>query len=398
MKEQRFPPVSGVITGMSSDREDVQAVIGSILTTEQNGLSLQRLDGEYRSIVGCQIPFRELGHASLTAFLKSIPDVVTLHRHLDGSVTVYGAHNAATAHIARLVAQQKPSKNCGAGPMRARKTQHAQRPCHWQVHPYHKNFQVGANSPRAGAPKGDPKASARAPLRELPRNFQNRGNPPSANRPAGNQGFGPGRGHPFATSSEQGFGFRRPELRAWTSFLASTGLPAGKVPVYADLLLRQGVHPGGLWLFTAEDIRRLGIVDHRDVRLLQERAHAVRTLHGPAAAGNSFYETPRQVHNDRWQGSGHLGNINHWPKHCDQRSEREPRVGGGQPAVSDPATEAFPHLKDEAWFSGHSSEPDLYGGTSVGEGETRMALLNMAAWHLAQSSLLMGLFDGAKKS
>ncbi|XP_077560363.1 uncharacterized protein LOC144175150 isoform X2 [Haemaphysalis longicornis] len=392
---------------MSTDRDDVEAVIGSILATEREGLSLQRLDGEYRSIVGYQIPFGRLGHTSLTAFLKSIPNVVALHRHLDGTVTAYGAHNAATAHVTKLVAQQKPSKNRrGAGPMRGRQSQHAQRPCHWQVHPYRKtgqqnrnnwnaqgaqrtNYQVGANNPPALAPKGGPKASARAPLRELPSNFQIQGNPLSTNTPARHQGFQPCPGRPFATSSEQELGIQRPDLRTWLTFLAGTGLAAFKVPIYAEMLLRQGVDPGCLWLFTAQDIRRMGIVDAQDVRLLQDRAHAVRTVLGPAAADNPLGDPPCGAPSERWQGNVHVGNVNQWPEQPNQRSEREPGVVGGRPAAFDPTSEAFARFEDQARPAGHSSAPDLCGGTSVSEGEARLAVLNMAAWHLAQSSFLM---------
>lgn len=321
---------------MSADRDDVEAVLGSILATEQNGLSLRRLDEEYRSIVGCQIPFRELGHVSLTAFLKSISNVVAIHRHLDGNVTVYGAHNAATAHITKMVAQQKPSKNRRPGPMRGRQSQDAQRPCHWQVHPYRKtgqqnrqnwnargaqSTQVGANNPRAAAPRGGPMAPARVPLLELPSNSQNHSL--RTNRPACKQWFQQCPGQPFATSLEQGSGgsagFHRPEMRTWTLFLAGTGVAAHKVPAYAEVLHRHGVDPGGLWLFTAQDIRRMGIVDHHDVRLLQERAHAVRTVLGPAIAGNSLYDPSHRAANERWQHNNNFGNINHWPKHHDQR-------------------------------------------------------------------------------
>lgn len=127
---------------MSPTRDDVGAILGSILAAEKDGLSLKLLNVEYRSIVGEWIPFKEFDYLSLAAFLGGMPEVVTLRRAPNGNVVAHATHNAATAHIAKLVAQQKPGKSRGLGPIRLR-SQHTQRPCHWKVHPYHKSWTNG---------------------------------------------------------------------------------------------------------------------------------------------------------------------------------------------------------------------------------------------------------------
>ncbi|XP_077560380.1 uncharacterized protein LOC144175156 isoform X13 [Haemaphysalis longicornis] len=143
---------------MSPTRDDVGTILSSILAIEKDGLSLKQLNVEYKSIVGEWIPFKDFDHSSLAAFLEGMPGVVTLRRAPNGDVVAHAARNAATAHITKMVAQQKPAKSRGPGPIRLR-SQHIQRPCHWKVHPYHKNQQLQSSGSRSIAKFPNPSST-----------------------------------------------------------------------------------------------------------------------------------------------------------------------------------------------------------------------------------------------
>ncbi|KAL1431286.1 hypothetical protein MTO96_014310 [Rhipicephalus appendiculatus] len=116
---------------MAADRDEVETILSSILASQKDGLPLQSLDDEYRANVGTSIPYQELGYDTLVELLESVPQVVSLQRAPDGEIVARAAYNALTAHVTKMVAEQKP------GPVRARR-QLIQGPFHRNAHPYQK--------------------------------------------------------------------------------------------------------------------------------------------------------------------------------------------------------------------------------------------------------------------
>ena len=77
------------------------------------------LSGEYREFNGEGIPFRKIGYSSLEDFLEQNPHMCRIHRKPDGWY-LYGVATQETAHIVRLVSQQR-SKRPKARPKPARR-------------------------------------------------------------------------------------------------------------------------------------------------------------------------------------------------------------------------------------------------------------------------------------
>uniref|UniRef100_A0A4W5KJD9 Tudor domain containing 7 a n=1 Tax=Hucho hucho TaxID=62062 RepID=A0A4W5KJD9_9TELE len=84
-------------------------MLRAVLQANKNGVSITRLQGEYRSLTGEFIPDRKLGYPSLECFLRSIPSVVRMENRM-GEIMCFAAVCQETAHIAQLVARQKSSK------------------------------------------------------------------------------------------------------------------------------------------------------------------------------------------------------------------------------------------------------------------------------------------------
>ncbi|XP_049521649.1 uncharacterized protein LOC119450181 [Dermacentor silvarum] len=272
---------------MATDRDEVETILSSILASEKDGLTLRRLDDEYRATVGTCIPFEEFGHDTLAEFLESMPEVVSLQRGFNKDIIAHAAYNAVTAHVTKMVAEQK------SGPVRVHK-QHVQRPCHRNVHPYRKQLWASKNS------------SARdtynfQPLMELPGNVEQfrssqYSNRPGANRKrrsmkfpmAGNFVYGNGRGS--SSSSERNVaaddlqtqrtkGWCTANMMAWMSFLKAAGIVRKMAVAYSRLLMLHGVNPSSMWLCTGQDIFQMGISNFRDIHLIQEHAHQLHALH-----------------------------------------------------------------------------------------------------------------------
>jgi len=60
-------------------------------------------------VLGCEIPYKKLGHSSLDDFLKSIPDIAK-SSVINGIMMVQAVPNKESAHILKLVQGQKKSK------------------------------------------------------------------------------------------------------------------------------------------------------------------------------------------------------------------------------------------------------------------------------------------------
>ncbi|XP_056441347.1 tudor domain-containing protein 7A-like [Gadus chalcogrammus] len=94
------------------DGESIKKMLRSVLLSSKEGVSIGRLQTEYRSLCGELIPHSKLGHHSLEDFLRSIPSVVRLE-HRMGEMRCFAAICKETRHIAEMVARQKSSKKPG---------------------------------------------------------------------------------------------------------------------------------------------------------------------------------------------------------------------------------------------------------------------------------------------
>ncbi|XP_065405993.1 tudor domain-containing protein 7 isoform X3 [Chrysemys picta bellii] len=88
----------------------VAKMLRAVLQSNKNGIPLPRLQGEYKSLTGDWIPFKQLGHATLEEYLKTVPGVVKIEINKMGEITCHGVACAETVRIAQLVACQRSSK------------------------------------------------------------------------------------------------------------------------------------------------------------------------------------------------------------------------------------------------------------------------------------------------
>ncbi|XP_072319544.1 tudor domain-containing protein 7A [Eucyclogobius newberryi] len=95
-----------------ADSESIKKMLRSVLQSSKNGVSITKVQAEYRSLCGETIPLKQLGFSSLEDYIRSIPSVVRLESHR-GSLVCFAAVCKETAHIAELVARQKNSKKAG---------------------------------------------------------------------------------------------------------------------------------------------------------------------------------------------------------------------------------------------------------------------------------------------
>uniref|UniRef100_A0A8C0JER7 Tudor domain-containing protein 7 n=1 Tax=Chelonoidis abingdonii TaxID=106734 RepID=A0A8C0JER7_CHEAB len=88
----------------------VAKMLRAVLQSNKNGIPLPRLQGEYKSLTGDWIPFKQLGHSTLEEYLKTVPGVVRIEINKMGEITCHGVACAETVRIAQLVACQRSSK------------------------------------------------------------------------------------------------------------------------------------------------------------------------------------------------------------------------------------------------------------------------------------------------
>ncbi|XP_004645269.1 tudor domain-containing protein 7 [Octodon degus] len=88
----------------------VSKMLRAVLQSHKNGIALPRLQGEYRSLTGDWIPFKQLGYSTLEDYLRSVPAVVRIDTSRSGEITCYAVACTETARIAQLVACQRSSK------------------------------------------------------------------------------------------------------------------------------------------------------------------------------------------------------------------------------------------------------------------------------------------------
>ncbi|KAG7497216.1 hypothetical protein JOB18_033607 [Solea senegalensis] len=96
-----------------ADRELVKRMLWAILLANKGGVSLSRLQSEYKELAGEQIPHKQLGHSHLDSLLASMPAVVRMERNRSGEVVYLASGANEKAHIAKVVARQRTSKKTG---------------------------------------------------------------------------------------------------------------------------------------------------------------------------------------------------------------------------------------------------------------------------------------------
>uniref|UniRef100_A0A8C9W6L9 Tudor domain containing 7 a n=1 Tax=Scleropages formosus TaxID=113540 RepID=A0A8C9W6L9_SCLFO len=96
-----------------TDPELVKKMLRAVLQASKSGVSLSRLQAEYKSLTGEFIPHKQLGHSSLDGFLSTIPSVVKMERSRSGEVICFAVVCKETAHVAQLVARQRTNKKAG---------------------------------------------------------------------------------------------------------------------------------------------------------------------------------------------------------------------------------------------------------------------------------------------
>ncbi|KAM6971812.1 tudor domain-containing protein 7A [Aplochiton taeniatus] len=99
-----------------SDSESIKKMLRAVLQSNKDGVSINRIQVEYRSLCGEVIPHRQLGYPTIEGYLRSIPNVVRMDTRT-GEVMCFAAVCEETAHIAQLVSRQKSSKKVGRSHM-----------------------------------------------------------------------------------------------------------------------------------------------------------------------------------------------------------------------------------------------------------------------------------------
>ena len=74
-----------------ADLELVKKMLRAVLQSSKSGVSLGRLQADYKELTGELIPHKQLGHTTLDALLLTMPSVVRMERNRNGEVCVCGA-------------------------------------------------------------------------------------------------------------------------------------------------------------------------------------------------------------------------------------------------------------------------------------------------------------------
>ncbi|XP_035385922.1 tudor domain-containing protein 7A [Electrophorus electricus] len=141
-----------------TDVDLLKKMLRAVLQSSKNGVALSRLQSDYRALTGESIQYREMGHASLESFLRSVPNVVRLERDRSGEVVCVAAVCKETAHIAQLVSRQKNLKKTGSFQllnchMRAKPSSlfsHSAKPCTSLRQPAHVTHPMPGSTLRSG--------------------------------------------------------------------------------------------------------------------------------------------------------------------------------------------------------------------------------------------------------
>uniref|UniRef100_A0A673CP72 Tudor domain-containing protein 7B-like n=1 Tax=Sphaeramia orbicularis TaxID=375764 RepID=A0A673CP72_9TELE len=96
-----------------ADVELVKKMLRAVLQANKGGVSLSRLQSEYKELTGDQIPHKQMGHNNLDALLETMPSVVRMERNRSGEMMCFPSLANETTHIAKVVARQRSSKKTG---------------------------------------------------------------------------------------------------------------------------------------------------------------------------------------------------------------------------------------------------------------------------------------------
>ncbi|XP_076026879.1 tudor domain-containing protein 7B [Genypterus blacodes] len=96
-----------------ADAEMVKKMLWTILQANKGGVSLSRLQSEYKELTGEHIPHKQIGHNQLDALLASMPSVVHMERNRSGEMVYFASVANRRAHVAKVVARQRSSKKMG---------------------------------------------------------------------------------------------------------------------------------------------------------------------------------------------------------------------------------------------------------------------------------------------
>lgn len=69
-----------------ADAELAKKMLRGILQANKGGVSLSRLQSEYKELTGEHIPHKQMGHSNPDALLASIPALVRVERNRSGEV------------------------------------------------------------------------------------------------------------------------------------------------------------------------------------------------------------------------------------------------------------------------------------------------------------------------
>lgn len=69
-----------------ADVELVKKMLRAVLQANKGGLSLSRLQSEYKELTGEQIPHKQMGYNHLDALLASMPSLIRIERTRSGEV------------------------------------------------------------------------------------------------------------------------------------------------------------------------------------------------------------------------------------------------------------------------------------------------------------------------
>jgi len=145
-------------------RKQAVTLIRSLLISSKGGVPIEKLNRDYREMIGKWIPWRDLGYTSLEEFLDQSPDMCRI-AYTPTGIMVRGVVTSADAHVASLVSRQSSKQKRSA---RTAKMPPARRPNNmrpWQPPTPSQPFQ-----------------------RQNYNRFQQNGRPPS-NRPGGSGRF-----------------------------------------------------------------------------------------------------------------------------------------------------------------------------------------------------------------
>ncbi|XP_054608470.1 tudor domain-containing protein 7B isoform X2 [Dunckerocampus dactyliophorus] len=96
-----------------SDYELVKKMLRVILQANKGGMSLSRLQSEYKELTGEHIPHKQMGHNHLESLLASMPSVIRMEPSRSGEVVYFASVDKEMAHIAKVMARQRGSKKTG---------------------------------------------------------------------------------------------------------------------------------------------------------------------------------------------------------------------------------------------------------------------------------------------